>query len=161
MWRNGREECILGLSYITCGRNPTSSGRVSRPRLRMRTTPRGSCRGELARTRPCNPRLSGGALRPTLRLYRRPGKRQRHPYPRAPPPVRSSRRSLGAEPLAAWGARCPASDARRQSQIRWRGDRMHSEGPIRRPFQSQPRSQHVAVLPQERATAQRRSAKTN
>jgi hypothetical protein len=34
MWRNGREECILGLSYITCGRNPTSSGRVSPPPLK-------------------------------------------------------------------------------------------------------------------------------
>jgi hypothetical protein len=110
------EECLLGLSFITCVRNPTSSRRVLRhPHLRMRTTSRDFCRGELARTRSCDRRLPCRAPRRTPRLYKRPGKRQRHPYPRAPPRVRSCRRSLGAEPLA--DASCPAFCARQQAQF--------------------------------------------
>ena len=79
----------------------------------MRMPRRGCCRGELARTRSCSPRWSCGVPRPTPPRYRRPGKRSLRPDPRAPPRVRSSPRSLDAEPLSAWGAdpELPAPDS--------------------------------------------------
>src|SRR5580704_18211254 len=65
----------------------------------MRRPRRDCCRGELARTRLCSPRLSCGVRRPTPLRYRRRGKKWPRPDPRVSPQVQNSLRNLDAEPL--------------------------------------------------------------